>query len=584
VVIEELVALLKFKSQGMAQATAFKGVLQGIKKELSGLANAAAIAGGALATGLGAGFTAIGKGSIDAGRAFEKMQATLEVIEGSSEKAKASLDWVEDFATRTPYEVQDVTEAFVKLKGYGIDPLQGSLEAAGNAASAMGKPIMQAIEAIADAVTGENERLKEFGVKAKVAGDKVTYTWQENGKEMTKSIKNDAKSIEAALKDIFGKRFSGAMEKQSKTLDGIISNISDNFTKFKRLIADAGWYDYVKKKFTELLNKIDQMKKDGRLQRWAEDISTRLIAVSEFILRFARAIRDAGKAALDMSPNFNVLAVAVGVLLARFRPLTTAILAVVLAIEDLQAYREGDISVFGWMVKQIRELTGASEGVAEALAGLAPVVGLALLAGLKTALMWAAKAAGAFLLSTALPLLLTPPGMAVEAGAAALALIYIYRDELIAKAKELYEAGKVLGTMVKDGFLAVVDAFVEVGVTIGRNLLEGLKSMGGAIVSWFKGLFSGGISLPSFGGRGDLQPLGDAMGGLRQLGSLNNNAIKQMSSSGSGAGGTTTQTANIEVNVTNSNAAPGDIAAAVKKASVDALRSLSVSGGRPATA
>jgi predicted phage-related tail protein len=30
----------------------------------------------------------------------------------------------------------------------------------------MGKPLMQTVEAIADAMTGQNERLKEFGIKA----------------------------------------------------------------------------------------------------------------------------------------------------------------------------------------------------------------------------------------------------------------------------------------------------------------------------------------------------------------------------------------------------------------------------------
>ena len=29
----------------------------------------------------------------------------------------------------------------------------------------MGKPVLQAVEAISDAITGENERLKEFGIK-----------------------------------------------------------------------------------------------------------------------------------------------------------------------------------------------------------------------------------------------------------------------------------------------------------------------------------------------------------------------------------------------------------------------------------
>jgi hypothetical protein len=37
----------------------------------------------------------------------------------------------------------------------------------------MGKDMMQMIEAVADASTGEFERLKEFGIKASKQGDQV---------------------------------------------------------------------------------------------------------------------------------------------------------------------------------------------------------------------------------------------------------------------------------------------------------------------------------------------------------------------------------------------------------------------------
>ena len=41
-----------------------------------------------------------------------------------------------------------------------------------NTASAMGKIVEQFVEAVADASTGEFERLKEFGIKASSEGDR----------------------------------------------------------------------------------------------------------------------------------------------------------------------------------------------------------------------------------------------------------------------------------------------------------------------------------------------------------------------------------------------------------------------------
>jgi len=49
---------------------------------------------------------------------FERFQTVLETVEGSSEKAKQSMDWISDFAAKTPFELAKVTDAYVKLRAY----------------------------------------------------------------------------------------------------------------------------------------------------------------------------------------------------------------------------------------------------------------------------------------------------------------------------------------------------------------------------------------------------------------------------------------------------------------------------------
>ena len=101
---------------------------------------------------------------VDVASQFEKFETVLISSTGSAEKAKEAMKWVTDFAVKTPYELDKVTEGFVALKNYGIDPTNGTLRTLGDTAAAMNKPLMQGVEALADAVTGENERLKEFGI------------------------------------------------------------------------------------------------------------------------------------------------------------------------------------------------------------------------------------------------------------------------------------------------------------------------------------------------------------------------------------------------------------------------------------
>ena len=47
----------------------------------------------------------------------------------------------------------------------------------GDASAAMGVPMLQAVEAMKDAVTGENERLKELGIISSKSGDVIEYSY-----------------------------------------------------------------------------------------------------------------------------------------------------------------------------------------------------------------------------------------------------------------------------------------------------------------------------------------------------------------------------------------------------------------------
>ncbi|MDG4869117.1 hypothetical protein P8631_14065, partial [Guyparkeria sp. 1SP6A2] len=87
--------------------------------------------------------------------------------------------------------------------------------------------------AFADAATGEFERLKEFGIKAKTQGDDVTFSWTKNGKEMTKTVKKSSNEIRAFLLETMGDRFAGAMDKQSRTWNGMMSNLGDVWSSFQ---------------------------------------------------------------------------------------------------------------------------------------------------------------------------------------------------------------------------------------------------------------------------------------------------------------------------------------------------------------
>jgi hypothetical protein len=214
---------------------------------------------------------------------FEKFETMLTTITGSSAEARQNLNWIQDFAKKTPYQVAELTEQFIKLKAYGFNPLDGTMTTLGDAASAMGKTFGQAVEAIADAVMGENERLKEaFNIKARVDKDQIVYTWTEAGKEMRKAVdKNSPEKIRLALLKILDERFKGSMDAQSRTWYGMMSNLTESWDNFWLRVGKAGSFDSLKSGLAELLGWFDRQAANGNMQAWANDISAAITRASE---------------------------------------------------------------------------------------------------------------------------------------------------------------------------------------------------------------------------------------------------------------------------------------------------------------
>lgn len=154
---------------------------------------------------------------------FERLAASLKIVTGSAENAKGAMAFLRDFAANTPYQLQEVVGGFIKLSALGLEPSREALESYGNTASAMGKSLNQMIEAVADAATGEFERLKEFGIKSKSEKDKVSFTFQ----GVTTTVGKNAREIEGYLKSIGQVQFAGAMAEQMDTLGGKLSNLQD---------------------------------------------------------------------------------------------------------------------------------------------------------------------------------------------------------------------------------------------------------------------------------------------------------------------------------------------------------------------
>lgn len=173
---------------------------------------------------------------VSEGRSFAIMSAQLETATGSAEAAAKEFDRLVQFAAETPFLLQQSVDAFTKLTNLGLEPSQRAMMSYGNTASAMGKDLTQMIEAVADASTGEFERLKDFGITAKSEGDKVSFTFR----KMTTTIGKNAAEIEEYLMSLGETHFSTAMIARMATLDGAISNFQDTWDALFRNVLASG--------------------------------------------------------------------------------------------------------------------------------------------------------------------------------------------------------------------------------------------------------------------------------------------------------------------------------------------------------
>jgi len=191
--------------------------------------------------GLGKVFAVLGIGkmvqsTVSTARTFEDLEATLRAVTGSAANASKAFDVVTEFTKTTPFQLANVTESFIKFYQAGITPTGETLTAFGNLAAGMGKDITQLAQATFNATTGEMEMLKQFGIVARLEGDKVRMTFE----GQTTVIDRTGKAIGDFIENLGATRFPTALDERLNTLSGSFSNLGDKASLFMNDIGEAG--------------------------------------------------------------------------------------------------------------------------------------------------------------------------------------------------------------------------------------------------------------------------------------------------------------------------------------------------------
>lgn len=159
---------------------------------------------------------------------FQKFEAVLTNSLGSKDLAQGALGMIADYAAKTPFQLQEITNSYIKLVNQGFKPTREELNSLGDLAASTGKSFDQLTEAILDAQQNQFERLKEFGIRANKEGDNVKFTFK--GIETTVADTSEAiKGYILSLGQLNG--VAGSTAAISATLEGQISNLRDAFSQ-----------------------------------------------------------------------------------------------------------------------------------------------------------------------------------------------------------------------------------------------------------------------------------------------------------------------------------------------------------------
>lgn len=157
---------------------------------------------------------------------FQKYESVLtNALNGSSDKAKAYLSDINSFAAKTNFQLNELTDDFIKFVNRGVTPTMDVMKKMGDFTNTVAKPFDQLTEAILD--INNPERWKEFGVRVQTEGNKVKLSFRDMTVECDRTVESVMKAVEQ-----FGsmKGVEGSTEAISKTIEGQMSNLEDTIT------------------------------------------------------------------------------------------------------------------------------------------------------------------------------------------------------------------------------------------------------------------------------------------------------------------------------------------------------------------
>lgn len=207
-----------------------------------------------LLASVGAGIAGISavSGIARVGSEFEDMRDSLNQVFGSVQRGNAAFNNILTFAQTTPFQIEDVTRAFISLKGAGIEPNMGMLQTFADTASTsidqLGafNAMVRLVQRSAAGGLGLEEinQLDDRGIPAtKILTDALGVTRLELSKfgQTAEGAADMVQKLIAGMQEQFG----GAMVNKMDNLSTKTSNMTIAFKELQNSVFEGGLGEFL---------------------------------------------------------------------------------------------------------------------------------------------------------------------------------------------------------------------------------------------------------------------------------------------------------------------------------------------------
>lgn len=248
--------------------------------------------------GLAGSIGGIAKSFVGVAAQMERSNIMLQQVTGSAKAAGEAFDWIQQQGAKA-FGIEATTDAFVKMKSLGLDPLDGSLVAIEDALSAFGKNTPEALKLATVAITQmagkgvismeelRQQLAEQIPTSATIMARELGMSYQDMIDKISKGAIGAKEGLDALFKGLAAD-YGGMTDKMGNTWDGLMSKMDAAWFMFRKEVMDSeGLFGILKQGAEELYNVIMQLKQDGTLKQWAADIARSVVSAFELMIKAA---------------------------------------------------------------------------------------------------------------------------------------------------------------------------------------------------------------------------------------------------------------------------------------------------------